>query len=318
MRLTGAGVLAYTVHRGEILVLLGRERETPGWKQGSHKWSSFSGKVEANENAIQGAAREFAEEACACVPIGGQQVPARVAEVEDMLRRHARPVEQTTLVRGERLVYFTYIVRVPHAPYEDEFFRTRERLLELDNVFRNFYRIKKLADAAPRFFFPGFILSSHITVADFRVLNDTEVEVRMHEEGVTAELVSVFSVSAETVAPLRTLQTAWDDLQDYVRVRSHDPIFSHPAVNIVTSRKCIVNAFVNKAYLEKCEIKWWKLSELLRLQEQPWSHSESAFRKLFLENLSTLAKHIMIVEETHNDPAAGPPLSASGNDESNP
>jgi 8-oxo-dGTP pyrophosphatase MutT (NUDIX family) len=299
MRLTGAGVLAYTVHRGEILVLLGRERETPGWKQGSHKWSSFSGKVEANEKPIQGAAREFAEEACACVPIGGQQIPARVSEVEEMLRRHARPVEQTTLARGERLVYFTYIVRVPYAPYDEDFCRTRERLLELDGVFRNFYRLKKLADAAPRFFFPGFVLSAHITVVDFRVLSDTEVEVRMHEEGVSAELVSVFSISAETVAPLRALQAAWEDLQDFIRARSHDPIFSHPAVNIVTSRKCIVNAFVNKAYLEKCEIKWWKLSDLLRFLEQPWLHHESVFRKLFLENLATLAKHIMLVEETH-------------------
>ena len=190
---------------------------------------------------------------------------------------------------------------MPYAPYDEEFARTRERLLELDNVFRNFYRIKKLTDSAPRFFFPGFVLSPQITVVNFRVLSDTEVEVRMHEEGESDELVNVFSIGAETVDLLRPLQEAWEDLQDYIRARSHEAIFSHPAVNIVTSRDCIVNAFVNKAYLEKCEIKWWKLSELIRIQDQPWIQSENAFRKLFLENLATLAKHVLLVEESRDD-----------------
>jgi len=297
MRLTGAGVLVYTVHQGEILVLLGRERETPGWRQGSHKWSSFSGKVESHENALQGAAREFAEEACACVPIAGQEVPTKVQDVADMLRLHARAVEQSSQSKGERLVYFTYIVRVPHHPYEDYFARTREKLLELDAVFRNFYRVKKQVEGAPRFFLPGFVLSARITVVSFHVSSDTEVEVTMHEEDSLADLVTVFSVSAEVAMNLRELEEAWQEVQDFIRARSHDPIFSHPAVNVETSRKQIVSAYVNKAYLEKCEIRWWKLSDLLRLQEQPWNSADSPFRRLFLENVSTLARHVMHLEE---------------------
>lgn len=294
MRLTGAGVLAYTVHRGEVLVLLGRERDTPGWRQGSKKWSGFSGKVEANEDAIQGAAREFAEEACACVPIGGIQLPARISDVAEMLRRHAWPIEKITLAKGEELVYCTYVVRVPHAPYEQIFAQTRTRLLELDLVFRNFYRIKKLASSAPHFFFPGFVLTSKITTVGLRVLNAAEVEVRMHEEGRSEDLLCVFACPVGLAASLRNVQHALDYLHFFVSGRAQDPIFSHPAVVLITSRSCVVNAHVNKAYLEKCELRWWKLSALT--EAHACARGDTDFRKLFLENLTTVATCIAQAE----------------------
>ena len=67
MRFTGAGVLVYAIDEKDVYVLLGREKETPGWRQGSKKWSSFSGKIEINETPLQTAAREFREETCAAV-----------------------------------------------------------------------------------------------------------------------------------------------------------------------------------------------------------------------------------------------------------
>ena len=299
MRLTGAGVVVYAVHDREIYVLLGRERETPGWRQGSHKWSAFSGKVESHESALQGAAREFTEEACACVPVGNLRTPTCAEDVETVLRLHARPVEQSMRSRGERLVYFTYILRVDYHPYERTFARTREQLMQLDSVFRGFYRAKKLAESVPRFFFPGFAVSARITVVSFHVTG-TSVELLMHEDGLSEEpLNATYVVDEETARVLVTLEDMWKGVLEFIREREGDDIFVHPAVNIVFSGKEVVNAYVNKAYVEKCEIGWWRLSDLLRRQSEreTGASSESEFRRLFLDNVVVLAKHIAQIEQ---------------------
>ena len=302
MRLTGAGVLVYAVDRGEIHVLLGRERETLGWREGSHKWSPFSGKVEGDENSLEGAAREFMEESCACVP-EAQGDFITLQEVRDELRLRARAVEQTMEYKGEQLVYCTYILRVPLLAYEERFAATQARLLGLDEVFRDYYRAKKQLDAVPRFLLPGFTLSSCIVVADFRI-KGAEVEVVLHEEDSVEELVVVFGVSAEIMEALRGIEPAWRAVQSFVQAHLHDPIMSHPAVKIVTSRDQVVNAYINRAYLEKCEIRWWPLAELLM---EPTKRADSPFRRLFLENLTVLASHIMMQEQQSNAAALAAP-----------
>lgn len=318
MRLTGAGVVAYAVQDGEVYVLLGRERETPGWRQGSHKWSAFSGKVEGHESALQGAAREFTEEACACVPVGNLQTPTRAEDVEAVLRLHARPVEQSMHSRGERLVYFTYLLRVDYMPYERTFARTREQLMQLDSVFRGFYRAKKLAEGVPRFFFPGFAVSSRITVVRFHVATETTVELLMHEEGSEGEPINTtYVVDAEIARVLRSLEAMWLDVLKFIRDRSGDEIFVHPAVNIVCAGSEVVNAYVNKAYLEKCEIGWWRLSDLLRCQNQRdgGGANESDFRRLFLDNVVVIARHIAQIEQQRDAGAASSWALAEGVDE---
>ena len=290
----------YTIKDKDIYVLLGRERETPGWRQGSHKWSAFSGKVELHETALQAAAREFTEEACACVSLDLTPIPTSAESVAAALRAWGVPVEQSTLVKGERLLYCTYVFRLPYAPFRHVFAETRTRLLELDAVFRHFYRIKKLADIAPRFFLPGFMLSAQLTVANFEVLSDTEVQVTMHETSPACEIDFIFLVTADVASMLRELRTAWQNVVSFIGARSHDPIFQHPAVNVVRSQNRIVSAYVNKAYLEKCEIDWWKLDDLLRARDTHFSQ-DTPFRRLFLENVPMLARRIFELERANRD-----------------
>jgi predicted NUDIX family NTP pyrophosphohydrolase len=294
MRLTGAGVLVYSIYNGELLVLLGREREMPGWRQGSHKWSAFTGRVESHEDALQGAAREFIEESCACLPIAGV-VPKNSAEAARLLQKHAHPVELTSVCKGEQLRYNVYMARVEHSAYELAFARTRARLMELDAVFRQFYRAKKTADAAPRFFLPGFVLSADITVVDFHVLNEREVEVVMRERAREADLVITFDVDPSVAVALCGLEAAWERVREYIQQHQHDPIFQHPGVHIACSQGRVVAAYVNKAYLEKCEIRWWRLEDLLTAHAQPWVLT-GQFRKFFLDNLWQLSKHLKQLE----------------------
>ena len=302
MRLTGAGELAYTVHEGNILVLLGHEKFTPGWRQGSHKWSAFSGKVDNHENALEGAAREFLEESCACVPmLTAHRSPASQREIIGMLREKARQVEQVTYFKGERLVYCTFIMRIPYAAYDEVFRESIGKLHELDSVCRYFYRTWKMAAIVPRFMRPGFALSSCVIVAEVHVKGDTEVELVLHEHGTTTDVISTLEVGVDVATALKLVQGAWEQVLAYLELRLHDPILSHPAVKLTRSRQLVIGARVNKAYLEKCEIRWWKLNDLLNLQEiQTAAGVDGDFRRFFIENISKLAVHINVMEQSHS------------------
>ena len=301
MRLTGAGVVAYGVHENCIYVLLGRERETPGWRQGSRKWSAFSGRLENNETPIQGASREFVEEACACVPVSESGSSASIQDVEKDLAARAHLFEQVSSSKtGERLIYHTFIVRIPYRPYHVMFQDIREQLLVLDGVFRTFYRLKKNADDVPRLFFPGFSVSAQLTVINFHVYDEVNVEIAMvetcnsEEQGDPIHMTAV--VSVEIAKTLLDAELAWTETVRYIQEHAHEPIFQHPAVNITRLHGHVINAYVNKAFLEKCEIGWWKLDDLVRLQWDVWSSNYTAFRRLFLENISAVALEIQHLE----------------------
>lgn len=303
MRVTGAGVLAYTVHRGNVLVLLGRERIIPGWRYGSHKWSNFSGKVEMNESALEGAAREFVEESCACVPVSScHSAPTRPSDVLSKLRTNAHLIEQSTDYKGETLVYSTYIIRIPHSEYESVFRGVRDKLQELDTICRHFYRVRKHAANIPRFMRLGFMLSAQIVVADINVVGSNEVEIVLHESGTSADIVSMIEVCSATAMDLLAVQVAWRRVVDYLEWNGNDPIISHPALQITRSRHRIVSITVNKAYLEKCEIRWWKLNALLDMQyDMSVTGGDGAFRKIFIDNIASLGDHILQIEQLRKD-----------------
>ena len=149
-------------------------------------------------------------------------------------------------------------------------------------------------------------MSSHITIVRFHV-TETSVELLMHEDGCDGEpLKATYVVDAETARLLTSLEAMWQTVLDFIRDRSGDEIFVHPAVNVVTSGKEVVNAYVNKAYLEKCEIGWWRLTDLLRCQTQRDGSgaNESEFRRLFLDNVALIARHIAQIEQ-QRDAGAG-------------
>jgi hypothetical protein len=189
---------------------------------------------------------------------------------------------------------------VDYWPYEVTFARTRARLLQLDAVFRKFYRAKKLADGVPKIFFPGFAVSPHITVVRFHV-TEAGVELLMHEKSFeTVTLRSTYVVDSRIAGILAELEVLWQQVLDFIREQSGDSIFLHPAVNITWSGNEVVNAFVNKAYLEKCELGWWRLGDLLDHRRSQANASESEFRRLFLDNIAVIADHITKMEQAED------------------
>lgn len=59
--ITGCGILPYSIHKGKIFFLLGREAKYTEWKDG-HKWAEFAGHRNDNESMFDATIREGYEE----------------------------------------------------------------------------------------------------------------------------------------------------------------------------------------------------------------------------------------------------------------
>jgi len=283
--------------RSEIVVLLGKEREVPGWKHGSLKWCGFSGRAEEGETPLASASREFLEESCSTVMLTeNATVPARADEVSLALQT-ATPVSHTVKApppSEEYLYHVTYLCKVPFdkgAP--DRFLRVQEDLKRVDAVFRAFYRLKKALENVPRFFFPGF------SVAEGFVTVNVRTDVR--ENLVFVEFFDRHSAEPSTMKTWKTqvsplvakeaaeLSEAWAEVTSFVEKECDSLIFSHPAVLLTRHQNVLISAYVNRCYLEKTELAWFRLEDLEAADR--WKTREE-FRRHFLDALRSFGPQI--------------------------
>ena len=293
MRFTGAGVIIYAVNEGKILLLLGREKFTLGWKQGSHRWSSFSGKLEKNEAPIYAAAREFLEESCCCIPIG-TQIQKDIAEVVHVLQQNAEHLELTTYVRGELLVYHVYLLELDYRRYDIKFSETRQILLDLDELCKQYMSAKRSSSTVvSSVFMPGFRITTLLTVLDF-ALETNSIRVSMLNLENEQIFTIVYNVEPRQVQTLIKLQGAWNNLRQGISTVADTGILDHPAVNLSMFGGHLIHASVNKNYLEKCEIGWWSLDDLLMSHSNYMNYRtiDERFRKLFLTNICKIGDKI--------------------------
>jgi 8-oxo-dGTP pyrophosphatase MutT (NUDIX family) len=116
---------------GAAHVLLGKEKELRGWASGSNLWSTFSGRLERNEDPSLGAAREFLEESLCVVrldKVGQHSTPQEVAGIVKDLA--VSTVEY--FVRGRTTVCRSvlYVVQIPYDEDAPRRFRVVRRELE--------------------------------------------------------------------------------------------------------------------------------------------------------------------------------------------
>jgi len=297
----GAGVLCFSRDdRGEIVLLLGREREVLGWRQGSRKWGGFSGRAEAGESAEEAAAREFLEETCACVPI-----TERAYDPPGLARAlRAAPSLELTL-RGPEpddvLSHVTFFFELPYDPgLEPRFQALRAELAELDAAFRGFYRLKKGTEHLPRLALPGYVLGAGAVTVDFEPEAQDRLRV-LYEDAAGEQASLVLQLSPAAYAEALRLREAWTEVLDFVRARADAPVLSHPAVCLTRARGRLLAAYVNKAFLEKSDVRWWPLAELERLARERWRGGD-AFRRYFLDNLCVFAPRVRSLAEARAAP----------------
>ncbi len=285
MRVAGAGVLCYSEREdGAPVLLLGREKETLGWRQGSNKWSGFSGRVEPGEDACLGAAREFVEESLAAVPLeGSMRVPVDVEEAAACLRRGAPRVEFCQRPEGQQpSCHVSFVKRVPYADYARSFAAARDGVLECDRVFRAYHRAKKVAERLPRLLLPGYRISPSLTVVGGEE-REGGVELRIWDEGRRTMRRTWFGLAREAAREWAAVYQLWRVVVDFVAARRL-PALEHPAVSLQRVQGELVGAYVNKCYLEKSEVRWWPLEEL----EGAVAARPLDFRRFFAENATAL------------------------------
>ena len=309
-RLCGSGVVCYAIWRGELWLLLGRERDTPGWHQGSRRWSSFSGRAEGSESALQNAAREFVEEACAAVALDDDgDVPVRPAVVEKSLARAGVLERRFTTARGEAARHVTYVARVRRAEQPTVFAAFRCQLLRLDAVFRCLYRARKGCEVAPRMALPGFEMSPQLTTQDFEVeeagAGAAQLALALWD-GRGREVVRL-QISGAAAAELRRVREAQATVRAYLEAHAADPVMAHPAVRVARVGGVVAHARVDLAYLEKSELRWFHAEELLRARLG--GELSDNFRRCFVEALPDVVSCVLDVEGARGASVGAPGAS---------
>jgi hypothetical protein len=298
-RLVGAGVMCVSRHPvdDEIVILLGREKEVPGWKQGSLKWCGFSGRSEEGESAVASAVREFVEESCCCVRLSPYMpLPVRQEDVTAELEK-APFFSRSMKVHPQSealLCHVTYLCRIPFdASVVDRFRRTHAELLELDRIFKSFHKAKKSVEHLPRAFLPGYVLADKAVTVDLRGAPETgRVEVDFFD-GVGDESCSLktwhFRTSTQTAKEAQELHRVWRTVTAFVSEQGHREIFRHPAVLLSSHGQKLVSAYVNRCYLEKTELAWFRLRDI-EATDRWWS--KETFRRHFIDNIRQLSDQI--------------------------
>lgn len=110
-QIRSAGIVPFSVFRKRVFVLLGKEMFVPETRQGDN-WAAFGGSLEAGEDVVDGAAREFYEETAGCV--------MALAEARQRISQHKYLCTSDVFPKrgkAERL-YFMY---VPYKDYPTHF-----------------------------------------------------------------------------------------------------------------------------------------------------------------------------------------------------
>lgn len=303
MRAISAGIICYArAPDGNVHLLLGRERDTPGWKQGSRRWSSFSGKIEPNEDVVEAAAREFLEETCAVVPLTRKgeelracsEAPVSIDEIVGELRgQENRRIERVISLPGESFLHVSFVREIEFLPFHQPFVRTRSLLLGLDTVIKAYCRAKKTLEHTPRMTLPGYCFSTLVVATDFEIDSARPLARVTVWDGTCARVIELV-VSEQAAVEMRPLQHQWQAVLAFME--KHPEVLSHPAVQLSCQGGMVVSAHVNKSYLEKSEMAWWSVQSLKQACRMPWSYS-SMFRKHFYEFIGDIVTAIPSIED---------------------
>ena len=92
-----------------------------------------------------------------------------------------------------------------------------------------------------------------------------------------------------------SLGEAWCDVVRFVEEHEEErAIFRHPAVLLKRQSGRLVSAYVNRCFLEKIELAWFRLQELESMEKWP---GKDEFRRHFLDNVRLFSPQIRTLFE---------------------
>lgn len=292
----GGGIIPISIDEcGEVHVLLGREKYISTWK-GSCRWSGFEGTRKEHESIREAVLREFREETMGVV------MSANVAD--HMLRDHHYWLNITLKIdsqskRGERY-HSTYIPVLPWNPtIPQSFQQVRSTVEHIDRL------SQELRLSRPD------VLSSWTckSVGPMTHIGDAiQVQVEHSETGVIRApwtmkndcLTGYFNdVRKHDILNWCHLR---DRLQTLVRQNPHESVH----VKYDDRWHLLQDVRVCKDHLEKDQIRWWKVPDLLFALQNKGTIQGERFRPYFMPILETLLQEIK-----HRPPTVADMLSSS-------
>lgn len=268
----GSGVVPIAYDRdGDLCLLLGRERYLPNWK-GSCRWSGFEGSRKESESLDDTACREFEEES--------MRVLASTDSIVRMVRDDTAWKKIVLRIQNDRFPERYHCTHVVHVDYEEgapeTFHSERLRVEAIDRTAQEM-RITKPEGLGEY-------------VLDVLEGDGGNCEVRTVRDDVIRAQVFGGDAGKDVLK--------WARVRDRVKALTDEhPI--PPSVVVQKRYGFLHDVVVEKDFLEKDQLRWWKTKHLLEVLRNKGQLENDRFRPYFLPVLQ------VILEEAHKDP---PPL----------
>ena len=317
--LRGPGVLVWaTTPCGDVVFLLGREGVVPGWRSGSERWGTFSGRIlHAHESSLSCAAREFVEETLGMVPLHPGPLPVSTQAAQDALVRlpPEAALEYVVSTRAGPCAHVHYIHRVPYADYEAAFQEARRSLLRLLGHLKDHRGAQLRLHRYPGSLLLGHAPCRHLTVVRL-ALRGSRCEVTLYDTRRNETARQDVAVPPGEAAAVAEYVSAWNTV-----VAAHAalpvPLRQHPALQPTRVGPYLTDLAVHRDHLEKTELRWWALSHLIQLGHNEQLHGFfQVLLPLFAARLQVLRDappHMIIcARPARGAPAGAPPGAVAG------
>lgn len=314
--LQGSGVLCWArcPETGEVHFLLGKECDN---QRRSHRnklrgWCDFGGCSKrfqnGSESAAQTAAREFVEETCNMVPLGG--VPTNCKTVQqDLLQGKFDFVVTTKANKGKRR-YVCFVCQVDWDPdIPTKFSNVRSVLSHMYQDASYVHQLHRQVPHSAPYYRPGMTLASSVGLTHIvsgvplqapalvRAVLDVQwdgdclkVLLETQQDGDTQQRWHSCPVQADD--KFVTRYVAWVKcrqqlLKNYQALPLE--VRHHASVRVQYKYGNIYSLAVNADYLEKSDVAWWSLADLERELEDGGRYNP--FRPCFRSVIRLAVQH---------------------------
>jgi len=265
----GAGVVPVARrYDGKLVFLLAREQHTPNWR-GSCKWSGFEGGRKAFETIEETACREWREESIDIIPGLEQKLRSRGYVCRYTLNIVPNRACRIASERSNERYHVTYLVQIPYS--EDVVCRFNTRRAALRNVVDRATALQSVQRALGG--------SSPLRSAE---RHDDEHGTLTFESGTVVD----GAATTRWFDHQRQLSNAIEQVGCDIAVRQTQ----------CASTGEIMDATVNRDFLEKESIAWWSLPELRDVLRNGGRSGEESFRTYFLPVLCGILAHVESLE----------------------
>jgi hypothetical protein len=186
--------------------------------------------------------------------------------------------------------HVTFLREIPWGAWPEHFARLRVEMLRLDSLFRYYTKCRRSIEALPQLMLPGHRLSADLVVMDAQCVNGV-ISVRLWDGARRCCTEHQMQADAEVSRELKRISRTWQRVCTVVLHNTSQEALHHPAVELQWAGGALVAASVNRAHLEKSELRWWPVRQVQSALSGSYP-SRSVFRAHFAELMPTAMQRL--------------------------